>query len=380
MNYQISITQKCNLNCTYCYEKNKNYHEYMDHERIQQVCDFILNDYIRRKEKDHYLGINITGGEPLLHLDSVKFILSYFDEQEKIHEGLNVHFEISTNGTLFNDNVIELLNKRNVSLFIGIDGMAKSQNLSRKTVTSKGTFDIVKFKINKIVNLDAINFENIILNMVVTPQNVKYMFKNYRFLYDLSKGKEISINPALEEQWNLKEIKKYQKELRKVNKKYYKILEKKQGDFAFLLTDKQANIILADNQNVFSMTDCGACRDSLTITTRGEIIPCGGFLYAYKDVGCLKIGTIEKPIDETKINDFRDCIRFELSTCKDCQFLHKCVYFCPANNFKTTGDMNKTSFAICEINKATIIETERFLNYFYKHNKQLLVQKYRNLE
>lgn len=37
-------------------------------------------------------------------------------------------------------------------------------------------------------------------------------------------------------------------------------------------------------------------------------------------------------------------------------------------------------FVICEINKATIIETERFLNYFYKHNKQLLVQKYRNLE
>ena len=45
---------------------------------------------------------------------------------------------------------IELLNKRNVSLFIGVDGMAKSQNLSRKTVTSKGTFDIVKFKIKKM--------------------------------------------------------------------------------------------------------------------------------------------------------------------------------------------------------------------------------------
>lgn len=378
MNYQISITQKCNLKCTYCYEKNKNYKDFMDIERIKDVCDFIINDFRSRKKNNQSLGVNITGGEPLLHFEKVQFLITYIEDLAKNNLLPNVHFEISTNATLFNEENLKFLNRNNISLFIGVDGLEESQNLSRKTIKNKGSFDLVCKKIKLLLSMKKIQFENIILNMVVTPENVKYMSKNYKFLLHLSQEREISINPALEENWTKKTIKKYQKELRKVNKEYSKLLVKKNGNYSFLLVDKQANLILANNHKPYTMSACGAGRDSITITTNGEIIPCGGFLYASEESELLTIGSITSPIDEKKISAFRDSINFDLKTCLKCAFLYKCIYYCPANNLKTTGDMNKTSFSICEINKANIIETEFFLNHLYKKNPKLLISKYRN--
>ena len=69
MEYTVSITNKCNLKCTYCYERHLNT-EYgcIDEKRAADIIRFING---RRDACRVYL----FGGEPLLYKELVKKIL-----------------------------------------------------------------------------------------------------------------------------------------------------------------------------------------------------------------------------------------------------------------------------------------------------------------
>ena len=65
----IEITDRCNLNCKYCYDRfgyNK-----------RENCDISLEDFSLIVEEAKDIGIfdiNLSGGEPFIHKDILKFI------------------------------------------------------------------------------------------------------------------------------------------------------------------------------------------------------------------------------------------------------------------------------------------------------------------
>ncbi len=76
----------CNLNCTYCDTKLDRFTEYEPEELFEEI----------KLYRDKYHSISFTGGEPLLHSDFLKEILSFTS-------GHGYRHYLETNGTLFSE-------------------------------------------------------------------------------------------------------------------------------------------------------------------------------------------------------------------------------------------------------------------------------------
>lgn len=85
MEYTIHLTDKCNLNCKYCYENKKNMD--ISFENIKRIIDYEI------KQKNKYAQIIFYGGEPLVRED-------LFEVMNYAHNELGFKWGITTNGLL----------------------------------------------------------------------------------------------------------------------------------------------------------------------------------------------------------------------------------------------------------------------------------------
>ena len=109
----FSLTKSCNLNCEYCY-LHKNKDSIMKNEIAEKGIRFLVNGAI--KNNQNYIDIGFFGGEPTLEIDLMEHILDYayaYTEQIKITEGISntPRFNLTTNGTIFNNRLEQFLNK-----------------------------------------------------------------------------------------------------------------------------------------------------------------------------------------------------------------------------------------------------------------------------
>lgn len=152
---RISVTDRCNLRCTYC----------MPEEGV----DFIPHDEILRYEEIIHLcrcfvqlgvsKVKITGGEPLVRKN-----LSYLIKSIKEIEGIE-NVTITTNGVLLADQVGDLVEA-------GIDGI----NVSLDTLNSDHFKSLTRFdRIHQVKEgiKEALKYEDIILKINCVPLNTE---------------------------------------------------------------------------------------------------------------------------------------------------------------------------------------------------------------
>lgn len=110
----ISPTEKCNLHCRGCYASSYNCEKEMTINQIDQI--------IIEAQSLGIFFIGILGGEPLLRKD----ILPLLARHKK------VAFRISTNGTLFDSEIINLLKRAgNIVLFFSLEGFEQETDFWR---------------------------------------------------------------------------------------------------------------------------------------------------------------------------------------------------------------------------------------------------------
>lgn len=132
----LILTNRCNLNCSYCY-----YHSDTQ-QPAQELNVNQLFDAFKKIDGMFPGGIEIIqyfGGEPLIRYDIIKeatqMICSYCTE----HSRPIPHFGLNTNGLLFTDEIIEMFYDYNFSLSISIDGK-EDNNICRCDYTDKPTY------------------------------------------------------------------------------------------------------------------------------------------------------------------------------------------------------------------------------------------------
>ncbi|CAK2862401.1 hypothetical protein VCRA2133E348_20160 [Vibrio crassostreae] len=106
----VKVSERCNLNCSYCYYFNG---EVQDHNKkppiiIMKVVEKViydLKDFIQSGNKIRLLEVILHGGEPLLlKLDRMEQLLqSFIDNLSSL---TTLRFGMQTNGTIVNENVI----------------------------------------------------------------------------------------------------------------------------------------------------------------------------------------------------------------------------------------------------------------------------------
>jgi len=93
MNVIVKTTQECNLDCTYCFDREKRTSGTLPIDAIRELCKKDTNNDIH--------GWIWFGGEPLM--TSIEYYKEAYNIIKEAKGGKEPKFQFQTNGTLLND-------------------------------------------------------------------------------------------------------------------------------------------------------------------------------------------------------------------------------------------------------------------------------------
>ncbi len=141
MRVQMLMAQGCNLGCRYCYAWRNGSNQkktLMPFEVAKASVDHLVRNSSTRTD----LQVTFFGGEPLLNLEVIRQVVSYCRDIEKATDKKFL-FELITNGTLLNKEIIDWLVAEKFLLFISMDGWREMHNHNRPSMDGTDQYDII---------------------------------------------------------------------------------------------------------------------------------------------------------------------------------------------------------------------------------------------
>lgn len=185
--FWIFITEKCNLNCDYCFYRNRD-SKSLGFSDIKTVLEsFPVSD------KTEFV---ISGGEPLIEWGLLKRIINLI-KSEFPKNGLLVQ----TNGILIDKKKIEFFRRMGISLEFGIDGGYKTTSKHRK-----GTEGFYNTIINNMLKSRMAGIKTT-STLTVHPQEACQVLDNFKEIFRLNIPTEIT--PAAFEKWQNKNVRDF---------------------------------------------------------------------------------------------------------------------------------------------------------------------------
>lgn len=345
----LNIAHDCNLRCKYCFadegEYKKGCRKLMLPETGKRAIDFVIEKSGPRKN----IEVDLFGGEPLMAFDTIKEIVEYAKEQEKIHNK-TIRFTMTTNATLLNDEIMDYLDKNMGNIVLSIDGRKEINDKVRVRVDGSGCHDTIMPKIKKMVDIRD-KSKQYYARGTFTRENTDF-FEDVKFLANEGFD-EISIEPVVlpdEHPLSLRE-----EDLPTIFEQYDKLYEEmlrrhKEGkEFKFY----HFNIDLQGGPCVYKrISGCGAGHEYVAITPDGDVYPCHQFV-GNED---FKLGNLEDSSELNKgiANKFKAAHIYNKPECKKCWARFYCSGGCQANNYNFNGDMNIPYHLGCKMQKKRI--------------------------
>ena len=131
----VDLTEGCNLACDYCFT-------YSDHiTRRLNIPKFkiFLNDWINSVQ-DTTIHVGWWGGEPFIEFEVMKELTTYVQQKAK-EVNKEVHFGLTTNGTVMNKEIMDWLLEIPVKILISCDGIKQAHDMHRKYTSGAGSWD-----------------------------------------------------------------------------------------------------------------------------------------------------------------------------------------------------------------------------------------------
>lgn len=131
----LTITEYCNLNCIYCYEKNKTLRTMPLETAIK-----ILNRELTIDDEYNDCEIQFFGGEPFAEFDLLRSICNYLWSKNWPKE---YQCFATTNGTLVHGEIKEWLfqNRNRFTCSLSLDGNKSAHDINRCN-----SFDLIDYK------------------------------------------------------------------------------------------------------------------------------------------------------------------------------------------------------------------------------------------
>lgn len=344
----LNVVHDCNLKCSYCFAEEGEYHgcrKPMSAEVGKAAVDFVIRNSGPRKN----IEIDLFGGEPLLVFDTIKEIVDYAKEQEKIYNK-NIRFTMTTNSTLLNDDIMEYLDKNMGNIILSIDGRKEVNDAVRVRVDGSGTYDRILPKIKEMVNRRD-KSKQYYVRGTFTRKNTDF-FNDVMALANEGFD-EISIEPVVLPEDNALSLRK--EDLGTIFEQYdllYREMLRRHKENKDKFKFYHFNIDLNGGPCVYKrISGCGAGHEYVAITPDGEVYPCHQFL-GNKD---FLLGNIyDDNLNKELSNKFKKAHIYNKPKCRDCWARFYCSGGCQANNFNFNGDIHIPYEIGCEMQKKRI--------------------------
>lgn len=315
MNITFWVTENCNLACKYCYV-NK-HAETMQWETALAACELFqnkLSQAAKRKEKIH---VSFHGGEPLLNFDVICKIINWMKE----HYSQSIFFSLTTNGTVYSEEMFQFLKDNKVELSLSLDGEKRINDKNRVYKNQAGSvFD------NTIKTLRHLQENNIPvrIRMTVNRSNVGGLYENYVFLHSL---KPLVVSFAFDrgDKWTNEDMEQYYENYCQIMN--YLLQKDRREAYCELF-----NMV----QEYFRYrTSCDGGVNGFHISAKGKLYPC---MFAVGKEEFV-IGNVQDGIDKEALNRFFQLNNTKVRVCGKCSFQNHCgATVCKVINKYYTGD------------------------------------------
>lgn len=369
-NITFVVTENCNLRCTYCYECGKNQTKRMTKEVARKAVDTILDQTKLNKyidfEKHKCPILEFIGGEPLLEIEIIDYIMDYFRYKTTImnHPWRDKYMiSITSNGMLYDDPKVQkfiLKNMGRLSISITIDGDKQLHDSCRLTIDGNGSYDTVvksvKHAIKQIGMKDT--------KVTFAPGNIRFINRSIKHLFDLGLT-NIAANCVFENVWKKEDSIVFYDQL--IQLADYMIDNEIYKYASVSIFDENIGRPMesADDRNW-----CGGDGQMLAIGTDGRLFPCIRFMqYSLSNPNTKEIciGDLDNGVKDRKEIPMFDCLcsitRSSQSTkeCMECPVAQGCAW-CTGYNYDVFGTPNKRATFICPMHKARVLASYYYFN------------------
>lgn len=184
----LQLTQNCNLRCNYCVYSgnymNRNHNKTtMSFEVAKKGIDFLAT----HSSDSTNFNISFYGGEPLLEISLIKKCMEYCEQRLN---GKEIFYNITTNGTLLNEDIVSFFQEYDVAIMISLDGPESVHDEFRKFANSDlGSHRIVLKKVSMIKEKFPEYFKkNVTFNTVLNSERGFDEINKYFLNEDILKG------------------------------------------------------------------------------------------------------------------------------------------------------------------------------------------------
>lgn len=313
----IWFTNACNLNCSYCYIKEKSDKTIDVDLAVKLICkELTLGDVP--------LSIMFMGAESLTHFKQLKEIVERVTDFKSERK---VSFFIATNGTLLTDEMKQWFekNKETVSLGLSYDGDDESQDINRS---------------NSSVNIDRDFFRNTWpaqpWKMTISEKTAPHVDIDIIALHE--QGAQFTANVAYEDyMWSDESVLRYELALYRLADYYIK---NPQISPCGLFVEIES--VLDNPEKVTQQCYCSAGNTMFFYDMSGIAYPCH------------MLSNLVLPESKTLKGKFFDKdTDYEDPRCKHCAVKHTC-YSCLGANYVHRGDIRLRDPLHCKLYQANL--------------------------
>ncbi|MDD5085682.1 MAG: peptide-modifying radical SAM enzyme CbpB [Candidatus Omnitrophica bacterium] len=336
-------TDRCNLNCSYCYipEKLRRNGRHMPAGRLLRALETLRSYFKSTLPKGEKPQVVFHGAEPMLNKKAVFHAVERFKGYFR--------FGVQTNGTLLDDEAIEFLTSRQVSIGLSLDGYTTEvADRLRRTWSGEGVSQKVLRVISRLKG-----YKNYSVICTVTKENMSYLARLVEFLHKM-KVPVCMLNPLRCTLPNARRSKPLDSTLAGY---YLKALDRiyglYKGSGRKLVVANFANVLMgiiapAGRRLMCDISPCGGGRCFFAVSASGDMFPCSEFIGLKKFRGGNIFRNKIRKVIESKPFRFVTERRIEdIRPCSNCAIRHFCGSPCPAEAHEINGSIESRG-AFCE--------------------------------
>ena len=333
--FQIVLTEKCNMSCTYCYIKQK------PQDMTKEVFDahYALIPVILKMYKEQNYHAALFGGEPLLNWDLIEYIVPILKSDPRCTQ-----IVVMTNGlVLQKEGKLDWLMRNNIGISLSFDGLWNIEN--RPLTGGNSSLDVYMDKDKPLYKYLTSGRS---CKVMVAPSSAATMVENYKWFVETLGVASPDYSLVRDQNWTDDDIYRFKIEVKKLadqNIEYIKNgVQSMIGFFQLAILD----MIFGESYGKRPFGCFAGCHGA-GFMPDGKVYPCARFgsndkIILFDSIKKLKY---EKNLSLMKSPQVSDTRAFE--KCKSCLLYKYCNAGCTWSQGACEGNDCAPIDSVCEL-------------------------------